>query len=83
MLHAPHWRNVSTYAWVAPRGVGIRGEDPMVWAAHTAEGHQDHNAPSLFYTFFLSLFSLFPDKISLAPFNGLSLIRVIERSRKG
>ena len=44
-------------------------------AAHTTEGHQGHNTPSLFYNIFLSLFSLFPDKISLAPFNGLSLPR--------
>jgi hypothetical protein len=38
MLHAPHWQNVSSYTWHIPHGVGIRGEDPMVWMRHVEQG---------------------------------------------
>ena len=31
MLRADDWRQIAGYKWEKPGGVGIRGEDPMVW----------------------------------------------------
>ena len=36
MMYAPHWKNVSSYVWQMPGGVGIRGEDPNVWIDHVS-----------------------------------------------
>jgi hypothetical protein len=31
MLRAHDWRDIKGYVWALPSGVGIQGEDPMVW----------------------------------------------------
>ena len=33
MLRADDWRQVAGYHWQRPGGVGIIGEDPMVWVS--------------------------------------------------